>query len=186
MTTLPTLSTPCTWNTFLARSTPMVLTCIWTTPSGDSLFNDHSLAHSMQGAGVVHHIIFDGFSGDCRLAADVFPDHRFVSTDGRDEVSPSPEVLPYKVALPLSIDPRQVDSALALDVPNHLRHIWVGSKSSCEHDPASNAPLRPCTPSAWPICGTPLRDAASIPHTASSCGTWDEDHVIFALPLAVA
>ena len=34
----------------------MVLTCIWTTPSGDSLFNDHPLAHSMPGAGVVHHI----------------------------------------------------------------------------------------------------------------------------------
>jgi hypothetical protein len=31
-------------------------------PSGDSLFNDHPLAHSMPGAGVVHHIIFDGFS----------------------------------------------------------------------------------------------------------------------------
>src|SRR6478672_11556389 len=58
MTTLPALSTPCTWNTFLARSTPMVLTCMWTTPSGDSLFNDHPLAHSMPGAGVVHHIIF--------------------------------------------------------------------------------------------------------------------------------
>src|SRR6266487_2668334 len=57
MTTLPALSTPCTWNTFLARSTPMVLTCMWTTPSGDSLFNDHPLAHSMPGAGVVHHII---------------------------------------------------------------------------------------------------------------------------------
>jgi hypothetical protein len=28
-------------------------------PSGDSLFNDHPLAHSMPGAGVVHHIIFD-------------------------------------------------------------------------------------------------------------------------------
>jgi len=26
-------------------------------PSGDSLFNDHPLAHSMSGAGVVHHII---------------------------------------------------------------------------------------------------------------------------------
>src|SRR5271169_7087022 len=57
MTTLPALSTPCTWNTFLARSTPMVLTCMWTTPSGDSLFNDHPLAHSMPGAGVVHPII---------------------------------------------------------------------------------------------------------------------------------
>src|ERR1700745_2711544 len=57
-TTWPALCTPCTWNTFLARSTPMVLTCMWTTPSGDSLFNDHPLAHSMPGAGVVHHIIF--------------------------------------------------------------------------------------------------------------------------------
>ncbi|WP_213255116.1 hypothetical protein, partial [Bradyrhizobium sp. sBnM-33] len=39
--------------------TPMVLTCMWTTPSGDSLFNDHPLAHSMPGAGVVHHISRD-------------------------------------------------------------------------------------------------------------------------------
>src|SRR6185312_1847974 len=60
------------------------------------------------------------------LLADVFPDHRFVSTDGRDEVAPSPEVLPYEVALPLSIDLRQVDSALALDVPDHLRHRILG------------------------------------------------------------
>jgi len=32
----------------------MVLICMWTTPSGDSLFNEHPLAHSMPGAGVVH------------------------------------------------------------------------------------------------------------------------------------
>src|SRR5439155_24198493 len=67
MTTLPALSTPCTWNTFLARSTPMVLTCMWTTPSGDSLFNDHPLAHSMPGAGVVHHIIRVGLAAYRRL-----------------------------------------------------------------------------------------------------------------------
>src|SRR6516164_2909370 len=70
MTTWPMLSTPCTWNTFLARSTPMVLTCIWMTLSGDSLFNDHPLAHSMPGAGVVHHIIFDRVCG-LRLSFDV-------------------------------------------------------------------------------------------------------------------
>jgi hypothetical protein len=29
---------------------------MWTPPSGDSLFNDHPLAHSMPVAGVVHHI----------------------------------------------------------------------------------------------------------------------------------
>jgi hypothetical protein len=41
----------------LARSTPMVLICMWTTPSGDSLLNDHPLTHLMPGAGVVHDII---------------------------------------------------------------------------------------------------------------------------------
>ncbi len=38
-------------------------------PSPDSLFqpfNDHSLAHSTQGAGVVHHIVLDGFRGQGR------------------------------------------------------------------------------------------------------------------------
>jgi hypothetical protein len=39
----------------------MVLICMWTTPSSDSFFNDHPLAHSMPGAGVVHPIICDGF-----------------------------------------------------------------------------------------------------------------------------
>jgi hypothetical protein len=34
----------------------MVVTCMWTTPSGDSFLNDHPLAHSMPGAGVVHPI----------------------------------------------------------------------------------------------------------------------------------
>lgn len=38
----------------------------------------------------------------------------------------APEVLPYEVALPLAIDPRQVDSALALDVLNYLRHRILG------------------------------------------------------------
>src|SRR5205823_12869831 len=77
MTTLPALSTPCTWNTFLARSTPMVLTCMWTTPSGDSLFNDHPLAHSMPGAGVVHRIIRVGLAGPRRLP--VYPGERTFS-----------------------------------------------------------------------------------------------------------
>src|SRR3990172_7003682 len=54
MTTLPCPSTPCTWNTFFAISMPIVVACMWTTPSCDSFSNDHPLAHSMPGAGVVH------------------------------------------------------------------------------------------------------------------------------------
>src|SRR6478609_5218672 len=72
MTTLPALSTPCTWNTFLARSTPMVLTCMWTTPSRDSLFNNHPLVHSMPEAGVVHPIICVDFGSTPGL-----PEFRF-------------------------------------------------------------------------------------------------------------
>jgi hypothetical protein len=45
----------------------MVLTCMWTTPSGDSLLNNHPLAHSMPGAGVVHHIIRAGLTEHLRL-----------------------------------------------------------------------------------------------------------------------
>src|ERR1700755_2604395 len=84
MTTLPALSTPCIWNTFLARSTPMVLTCIWTTPSGDSLFNDPFLAHSMPGAGVVHHIKGGGrgLFARCRLTPRQRRNSRHPSTAG--------------------------------------------------------------------------------------------------------
>jgi hypothetical protein len=35
---------------------------MWTTPSRDSLFNNHPLAHSMPEAGVVHPIIRVGFT----------------------------------------------------------------------------------------------------------------------------
>jgi hypothetical protein len=55
----------------------MVLTCIWTTPSGDSLFNDHPLAHSMPGAGVVHHIKSAVLTVGRSLP--VFPDQRTFS-----------------------------------------------------------------------------------------------------------
>jgi hypothetical protein len=40
---------------------------MWTTPSGDSLLNNHPLAHSMPGAGVVHHIIRVDLTGLWRL-----------------------------------------------------------------------------------------------------------------------
>jgi hypothetical protein len=46
-------------------------------PSGDSLFNDHPLAHSMPGAGVVHHIIRVGLTGPRRLP--VYPGERTFS-----------------------------------------------------------------------------------------------------------
>ena len=38
----------------LGESKPIVLICMWTTPSGDSFSNDHPNGTSMPGAGVVH------------------------------------------------------------------------------------------------------------------------------------
>ena len=56
------------------------------------------------------------------LMTDVRPDHLFVSTDGRDEVPPRPEMLPDEVLPPLPAYPRYVDRTLALDVTHHLRN----------------------------------------------------------------
>jgi hypothetical protein len=53
------------------------------------------------------------------LVADVSSDGLFVPPDRVDEKSPGPKVLPHEVALALSIDPGQMDRALALDIPNH-------------------------------------------------------------------
>ena len=51
---LAAASTPCTWNTFLARSIPIVLTCMWTAPSCDSSRRRSPYGTSMPGAGAVH------------------------------------------------------------------------------------------------------------------------------------
>jgi hypothetical protein len=58
----------------------------------------------------------------CLLVSDVLPHLRLVPARSADAVPPSPEVLPDKMALALAVHPRQVDRALALDVPDHLRH----------------------------------------------------------------
>ena len=49
----------------------------------------------------------------------VLPDHIFVAAYCRDEVSSSPEVLPYKVSFPFRIRPRNVDRALPFDVSDY-------------------------------------------------------------------
>ena len=51
------------------------------------------------------------------LVADVLSDQPLITTHRRDEVAPHPEVLPNKIALPLAIDPGQVDRALTLMNP---------------------------------------------------------------------
>src|SRR6478609_4266768 len=56
------------------------------------------------------------------LVLDVFADHCFIAPHRRHKVAARPEMLPYKASLPLRVHPRQMDRALALDEPHHLRH----------------------------------------------------------------
>jgi hypothetical protein len=59
-------------------------------------------------------------------ACGVFPDHRFVSTNGRDEVSPSSEVLPYEVFACSLHRPGPGGLRSCVDVPDHLQHRTFG------------------------------------------------------------
>src|SRR5574341_105283 len=56
------------------------------------------------------------------LPLDVLADQRLVPADGRHKVPTRPEMLPHEVPLPLAVHPGQVDRALPLDEPDHLRH----------------------------------------------------------------
>ena len=56
------------------------------------------------------------------LVADVLPNQRFITTHGRNEIAPGPEMLPDEVTLALSVHPHQMDRALALDLPHNLRY----------------------------------------------------------------
>src|SRR4029077_3972463 len=60
------------------------------------------------------------------LVLDVVADDRLVPPDRRNEISPSPKVLPYEASVTLAIDPSQMDRALALDVPHDLTDRVLG------------------------------------------------------------
>lgn len=60
------------------------------------------------------------------LLPDVFPDHRFGSAYGRDEVAPGPEVLPYEVALPLTINTAKWMALLPLMYPITCETAYFG------------------------------------------------------------
>jgi hypothetical protein len=61
----------------------------------------------------------------------------FVSTYGRDEEPSGPETPSHEIVLSLPVRSGQVDRTLARDETDHMKpRISVGSRSSCEHDPA--------------------------------------------------
>src|SRR5258707_9110644 len=56
------------------------------------------------------------------LVLDVGPDRLFIAPDRGDEKPASPEALADEIPFPLTIYAGNVDRALALDEPDHLRH----------------------------------------------------------------
>jgi len=101
--------------------------------------------------------------------------------------SPGPKVLPYEVALPLAVDPSQVDSALALDVPNHLRNriLWRDRNHHMDvirHQMAFLDPARLLHRQSAEHFPKMMPQLA-VKRLPAALG--NEHHMIFALPFAV-
>lgn len=64
------------------------------------------------------------------LVPDVLAYHVFIATHCRYEVPSRPEMLPYKIALALSIHPGQMDRALALDIATTCDTAYFGGIES--------------------------------------------------------
>jgi hypothetical protein len=106
------------------------------------------------------------------LIADVSSDGFFVPADRVHEEPTAPKVLAHKVAPSLSIDPRQVDGALALDVAADPRHpcfggidssMWTWSAIRCPSSTSDSF----CSASFWntsPRCRRSSRYSALRRH----------------------
>lgn len=118
------------------------------------------------------------------LVPDVLTDDRFVSPYGRDEVAARPEMLTHEVALPLAERPRDVDCALALDVPDDLRdRILRRDRDHHVHVVGHEVPFLDAALLLLrkrPEDRTEVPAQLSVEHLAPAF--WDEDHVVFALP----
>ena len=122
------------------------------------------------------------------LIADVLPDGLLISTHRGDEVPPRPEALAHEVALALPIHPRQMNGALSLHEPHHLRyrvlrryrqqHVYV-----IDHQVAFFN-------SAFLLTGQLTEHFAQVfaqVHVQRApAALRDEDHVVFAVPFAMA
>jgi hypothetical protein len=56
------------------------------------------------------------------LVANVLPNHSLIPAYCRYQIPSRPEMLTNVILFSLPVRPRQVNRALALDIPNHLRH----------------------------------------------------------------
>ena len=102
------------------------------------------------------------------LPLDVLSYHGFVSTYGRDEVSPGPKVLTHKIPLLLSVHAGEVDRTLSLDEPDHLRHcVFRQNRSHHVHV------IRQKMPFLDPAFLLPGQLAAAVLHRSSFYDAWE-------------
>jgi hypothetical protein len=98
------------------------------------------------------------------LVADVSADRVLVATNRVDEESSSPKMPPYEIAFALSIDPGQMNRALALDIPDDLRHrIFRRYRQQHVHVIGPRLSL----PSGAQAAGKPRPDDVVVPDTTS-------------------
>jgi hypothetical protein len=60
------------------------------------------------------------------LRLNVAPHGLLIVADRRHKIPPGPEVFPHKIPLPPPIRPGNMNGALALQLPYHLRHRILG------------------------------------------------------------
>jgi hypothetical protein len=122
------------------------------------------------------------------LLLDVLAEHRFVSPDGRDEVTARPEVLPDEVAAPFTERPRDMDGTLALDLPDDLRDrvLWRDRDHHVHmvHPQVALLDLALLLLRKRPEHRTQVPSQVPVQYLATALRK--EHHVVFALPLRVA
>jgi hypothetical protein len=122
------------------------------------------------------------------LVANVFPNRGLIAPYCRHEISPRPKALTSVILFPFSVHPRQVDRALALDVPHHLRHRIFGRYRN--HHVHMVCLKMPLFNPALSLLGQLLEHFAQmlpkalVQHLPAALR--DENNVVFALPYRVA
>ena len=125
---------------------------------------------------------------DVNDAADKVRRHRFVATHGRYEVASRSEMLAYEIAFPLAIHPSQMDGALALDIPDDLRHS-VFRRNRDQHMHMVGHEVAFLYLALLPSGEVSEHLAQMLPQLSVQClspALGNEDHMVLALPLGVA
>ncbi len=112
---------------------------------------------------------------------------RLASPDRLDEVPSGPKMLPHELPPSLPIHTRQMDCALSLDVPHHLRHCVL--RRDRDHHVHVIAHQMPFLDSALLLHRESAKQLpkvlSQLPVQRPATALLDEHHMVFSLPLRV-